>query len=78
MEVDPQYQQGPDSLRGIYVRSSTGNEVPLSSFGRLTLNNTTLTADLRSFRLTNVLDAYEGGQRVFSRARSTEIPRDGL
>jgi multidrug efflux pump len=42
MEVDPQYQQNSDSLRGIYVRSSTGNEVPLSSFARLTEANTTL------------------------------------
>ena len=24
MEVDPRYQQDPDSLRGMYVRSSTG------------------------------------------------------
>jgi multidrug efflux pump subunit AcrB len=42
MEVDPQYQQNPDSLRGIYVRSSTGNEVPLSAFARLQETNTTL------------------------------------
>jgi multidrug efflux pump subunit AcrB len=42
MEVDPKYQQSPDSLRGIYVRSSTGNEVPLSSFAHLELTNTTL------------------------------------
>jgi multidrug efflux pump len=32
MEVDPKYQENPDSLKGIYVRSSTGNEVPLSAF----------------------------------------------
>ncbi|HLH18337.1 MAG TPA: multidrug efflux RND transporter permease subunit [Bryobacteraceae bacterium] len=42
MEVDPRYQQNPDSLRGIYVRSSTGAEVPLSSFAHLQLSNTTL------------------------------------
>jgi multidrug efflux pump len=42
MEVDPQYQQSPDSLRGIYVLSSTGQEVPLSSFAHLELTNTTL------------------------------------
>ena len=42
MEVDPRYQQDPDSLRGIYVRASNGNEVPLSSFARLELTNTTL------------------------------------
>jgi len=42
MEVDPRYQQNPDSLRGIYVRSATGAEVPLSSFAHLQLSNTTL------------------------------------
>jgi multidrug efflux pump len=42
MEVDPRYQQDPDSLRNIYVRTSTGNEVPLSSFARIEVTNTTL------------------------------------
>ncbi len=42
MEVDPRYQQDPDSLRGIYVRASNGNEIPLASFARLELTNTTL------------------------------------
>ncbi|MGA9885242.1 MAG: multidrug efflux RND transporter permease subunit [Candidatus Acidiferrales bacterium] len=32
MEVDPKFQQNPDSLRSIYVQSSTGTEVPLSAF----------------------------------------------
>ena len=35
MEVDPQFQQDPDSLKGIYVLSSTGQEVPLSAFAQL-------------------------------------------
>jgi multidrug efflux pump len=42
MEVDPRYQQSPDSLRGLYVRSSTGAEVPLSAVARLIETNTTL------------------------------------
>jgi multidrug efflux pump len=45
MEVDPQYQQNPDSLRGIYVRSNTGQEVPLSSFAHLEMTNTTLSVN---------------------------------
>jgi multidrug efflux pump len=32
LEVDPQYQQDPDSLKSIYVKSSTGQQVPLSAF----------------------------------------------
>jgi multidrug efflux pump len=32
LEVDPRFQQNPDSLRYIYVPSSNGTEVPLSTF----------------------------------------------
>ncbi|HWB86076.1 MAG TPA: multidrug efflux RND transporter permease subunit [Bryobacteraceae bacterium] len=42
MEVDPRFQQNPDSLREIYVQSSTGKEVPLSAFARLEQTSTTL------------------------------------
>jgi len=42
MEVDPQYQQNPDSLRGIYIRASNGNEVPLSAIAHLEQSNTAL------------------------------------
>jgi HAE1 family hydrophobic/amphiphilic exporter-1 len=31
LEVDPRFQTGPDALRNIYVNSSTGQEVPLST-----------------------------------------------
>ena len=34
MEVDPQFQQDPDSLKSIYVKSSNGLQVPLSAFTR--------------------------------------------
>jgi len=30
MEVDPKFQYGPEALNGIYVRSSSGQQVPLS------------------------------------------------
>jgi multidrug efflux pump len=39
LEVDPRFQSGPDALRNIYVPSSSGQEVPLS-----TLTNSTITA----------------------------------
>ena len=32
LEVDPQFQQNPDSLKNIYVKSSNGTQVPLSAF----------------------------------------------
>jgi multidrug efflux pump subunit AcrB len=34
LEVDPQFQQDPEALKSIYVRSSTGQQVPLSAFTR--------------------------------------------
>src|SRR2546423_5626432 len=32
LEVDPQFQQNPDSLKKIFVHSSNGTQVPLSAF----------------------------------------------
>ncbi len=31
MEVDPKFQYGPEALNGIYIKSSTGQQVPLST-----------------------------------------------
>ncbi|MDQ6708549.1 MAG: efflux RND transporter permease subunit, partial [Acidobacteriota bacterium] len=42
MEIDPKYQLSPDALKSIYVRSSTGAEVPLSQFAHFDETNTTL------------------------------------
>ncbi|MFY9584818.1 MAG: multidrug efflux RND transporter permease subunit [Candidatus Acidiferrales bacterium] len=42
MEVDPRFGQGPDALGSIYVRSSTGVEVPLSAFTHYQPSNTAL------------------------------------
>ncbi|PYV26744.1 MAG: multidrug transporter subunit MdtC [Acidobacteria bacterium] len=43
-EVDPRYQQNPDALKDIYVRSSSGSLVPLSAFAHYEPTNTTLAA----------------------------------
>jgi multidrug efflux pump len=42
MEVDPKYQRDPDSLKGIYIRSSTGNNVPLSAISHFESRRTAL------------------------------------
>jgi multidrug efflux pump len=42
MEVAPEFQQGPDALQDIYVRSSTGAQVPLSAFTHYAPANTAL------------------------------------
>ena len=42
MEVDPKFQGGPEALNNIYVKSSSGTEVPLSTFARYEPSNTSL------------------------------------
>jgi multidrug efflux pump len=42
MEVDPQYQQSPEALESVYVRSSNGQVVPLSAFAHFGPGNTAL------------------------------------
>ncbi len=43
LEVDPKFQQDPDTLQNIYVPSSTGSEVPLSAFAHYEPANAPLT-----------------------------------
>jgi multidrug efflux pump len=42
MEIAPDFQGGPHSLDNIYVMSSTGSEVPLSTIAHFAPNNTSL------------------------------------
>ena len=42
MEVDPKYQLTPDALKSVYVITSTGAQVPLSTFAHFAPANTAL------------------------------------
>jgi multidrug efflux pump len=42
LEVDPQFQQDPDALKQLYVKSNTGTQVPLSAFTHFETGNATL------------------------------------
>jgi multidrug efflux pump len=42
LEVAPQFQQNPQALDNIYVRSSNGNQVPLSAFSHYAATNSAL------------------------------------
>jgi hydrophobe/amphiphile efflux-1 (HAE1) family protein len=42
MEVEPRFQRSPEALQNIYVRSSSGTQVPLSAFARFEPSNTPL------------------------------------
>ena len=43
LEARPEFQQNPDTLKNIYVKSPTGTQVPLSSFARFEPGTTALT-----------------------------------
>jgi multidrug efflux pump len=43
LEVDPQFQQSPDALKNIYVKATTGAQVPLAAFSRFQYSSTPLT-----------------------------------
>ena len=42
MEVDEAFRDSTDAIQGLYVRSSTGNQVPLNSFTHYETKNTSL------------------------------------
>ena len=42
LEVDPSFQQNPEALKDIYVKSSTGPQVPLSAFSHFESQSTSL------------------------------------
>src|SRR5258706_16144929 len=42
LEADPQFQQDPESLNSLYVKSSTGAQVPLSAFSHIDQTNASL------------------------------------
>jgi multidrug efflux pump subunit AcrB len=42
MEVDPKYQLSPDALNGIYIKSTTGAMVPLSTIAKFESQRTSL------------------------------------
>jgi len=45
MEVAPRFWQSPETLKDIYVRSSAGNPVPLSTFAHFEATTTTLSVN---------------------------------
>ena len=48
MEVAPQYQRNPDALKGIYVKSTTGAEIPLTAVTHFETQRIPLTVNHQS------------------------------
>ena len=49
LEVDPRFQQSPDALKGVYVRSTAGGQVPLAAITRYAPSTTPLAVNHQSF-----------------------------
>jgi multidrug efflux pump len=49
LEVAPSFQQSPDALKGVYVRSTAGGQVPLATITRFAPSTTPLAVNHQSF-----------------------------
>jgi multidrug efflux pump len=49
LEVAPSFQQSPDALKGVYVRSTAGGQVPLAAITRFAPSTTPLAVNHQSF-----------------------------
>jgi len=82
MEVDPRYQQSPDSLQAIYVPSKSGTQVPLSTFTHYEPSNTPLAVNHQgqfpsvtfSFNLTEGISLGEATQVIQQANREINLP----
>jgi multidrug efflux pump len=82
MEVAPSFQQSPDTLDDTYVRSSTGNIVPLSAFAHFGEANTSLAvahqgqwpAVTISFNLAPGVSLGQATQLIENAERSIRFP----
>jgi multidrug efflux pump subunit AcrB len=82
MEVAPSFQQSPETLDDTYVRSSTGNIVPLSAFAHFGEANTSLAVSHQgqwpavtiSFNLAPGVSLGQATQLIESAERSIRFP----
>jgi multidrug efflux pump len=83
LEVAPQFQQHPDSLRNLYVRSATGQQVPLMAFTRFEPSNAPLAINHQgqfpavtlSFNLAPGVSLGEATQVIEHAERQIGLPR---
>ncbi|MBV9573456.1 MAG: efflux RND transporter permease subunit, partial [Acidobacteriales bacterium] len=82
MEVSPEYQQSPDALAGIYVPSSSGQMVPLSTFTHFGPSSTALAVNHQgqfpsvtlSFNLAPGVALGEATQKIEAAERDIKFP----
>jgi multidrug efflux pump len=82
LEVKPEFQQNPDALRDLYVRSQTGNEVPLSAFAHFAPSRSPLSVNHQgqfpsatlSFNLGPGASLGDAVSAINAAAREIELP----
>src|SRR6202166_641026 len=82
MEVAPQFQQTPEALQDIYLRSTTGTPVPLASFTHFEPSNTPLAVNHQgqvpsvtiSFNLAPGVSLGEATQAIEEAERTIDFP----
>jgi multidrug efflux pump subunit AcrB len=82
LEVMPAFQQTPDALRALYVKSSTGQQVPLSAITRFAPSTTPLAVNHQgffpsvtlSFNLVPGMALSEAVQRIQAAEREINLP----
>jgi len=82
LEVHPQFQQDPNSLHTLYVKSSTGQQVPLSSFSHIEQSNATLSINHQgqfpvvtlSFNLANGVSLGEATKAIDAAEQEIGLP----
>ncbi len=84
LEVDPSYQKDPDSLDKIYVKSVSGQQIPLSTVAKFTTSNAYLSVNHQgqfpavtiSFNLTPGVSLGEATKAVEGVAQEMHLPSD--
>jgi len=82
MEVDPRFQQSPDTLNSVYVRSSNGQMIPLSTMTHFGPSNTSLAVNHQgqypsvtlSFNLAPNVSLGQATQDIENAERSIHFP----
>jgi multidrug efflux pump len=82
MEVDPRFQQSPDTLNTVYVRSSNGQMIPLSTMTHFGPSNTSLAVNHQgqypsvtlSFNLAPNVSLGQATQDIEDAERSIHFP----
>jgi multidrug efflux pump len=79
LEVQPQFSKGPDSLAQIYVPTSTGSQVPLSSIARITEGRTVLAVNrLDQFPMVTVSFNLARGQSLSAAVQAIQAAEKDL